>query len=138
MTLTIQAYYLVLLLVTTLYALFLERFKHRWEPHLTWLEVVVGTAMCLAVPANLARALGGDWLAYEQRTWAAFIVGGLPIAAWQIARMIRAYRETLAEARRLLQIGTRGDAHPAAPLAEQRRTQPCPGQGDSTGHGDSD
>jgi hypothetical protein len=134
---TIQSYYLVLVLMTTLYALFLECFKHRWEPHLTWLEVVVGTAICLSVPANLARAIGGDWAAYEQRTWAAFLVGGFPIVVWQLARMIRDYKETITEARRLLQIGTR-DAHAAAPLAKQRRTQPCPGQGDCTGHGDAD
>lgn len=81
---------LSLLTTTTLYAAFLEAYKHRWEPDWTWLEVVAGTAMCLGA-ASLRTRLdpAASWQSHEQNVARAFIVGGFPVIAWQVGRMIK-------------------------------------------------
>lgn len=112
--------YLLLVLGTTLYAILLERFKHLWEPDLTWLEVAIGTALCLLVPFGLARSAPADWATYELRTWSAFVVGGLPIVAWQLFRMIRSRLQTMQEAHRLLAEEHQRHANAPAAVAEQR------------------
>lgn len=85
--------YISLFLATSLYAFLLARFKYLIEPDLTWLEVVVGVAICLAAPALVARWMGvPTWQAYEALTWRAFIIGGAPIVLWQIGRATRTWR----------------------------------------------
>ena len=87
---------IILFLVAALYAAFLERWKHRWEPDLTWLEVVVGTALCLAAPFAQGQAgLIQSWLDYQNAVWISFVVGGAPVVIWQIWRMVRSRDEAL-------------------------------------------
>ena len=112
--------YTALFVTTAAYAFLLSRFKYLIEPDLTWLEVVIGVALCLAAPAIVARwANVPTWQAYEVLTWRAFLVGGAPIVLWQLGRMTRA--------RRLLErrIRERDGKSDATTLAEERgvRTQ---------------
>jgi hypothetical protein len=87
---TLQIYAL-LFASATLYAATLAVFRHVWEPDLTWLEVVIGTALCLAAPFADNRFNGPlTSEVYEQRVWLAFLIGGLPIIAWQIGQGVRA------------------------------------------------
>jgi len=83
--------YAALLLACTLYAALLAWLKHLWEPDLTWLEVIIGTALCLLAPYADQR-LNGPLTSeiYEQRVWLAFVVGGFPIVVWQLGKSIRA------------------------------------------------
>lgn len=84
--------YAALFLATSLYAVVLARLKHLWEPDLTWLEVVIGVAMCLLAPYADQR-LHGPLISelYEQRVWLAFLVGGTPIVIWRVGSSIRAW-----------------------------------------------
>jgi len=88
---TTFAIYSYLFAVTTAYAVLLAWLKHLWEPDLTWLEVIIGVALCLAAPA-LDQRHNGPLTSemYEQRVWLAFVVGGLPIVAWSIGKSVRA------------------------------------------------
>lgn len=83
--------YTALFAATTLYAATLAWLRHIWEPDLTWLEVVIGTALCLAAPYADQR-LNGPLTseAYEARVWLAFLIGGLPIVIWQLGQSVRA------------------------------------------------
>lgn len=85
--------YLALFVVTSIYAGLLECFKHLWEPDLTALEVIIGVVLVLAAPYT-DRLLNGPYTAevYEQRVWIAFLVGGMPIIVWWLARTVRAWR----------------------------------------------
>lgn len=87
---TVQIY-AALFIATTLYAALLAFLRHVWEPDLTWLEVVIGTALCLAAPYADQR-LNGPLTSetYEARVWLAFLIGGLPIVAWQLGQSVRA------------------------------------------------
>jgi|FLYN01.1.fsa_nt_gi hypothetical protein len=85
--------YPALSLATALYAAALDSNQRRaprrarLEPDWTWLEVVVGTSMCLLAAAIRARLPPeGDWHSYEVAVWKAFAWGGTPIIAWQIWR----------------------------------------------------
>jgi amino acid transporter len=91
-TMTTFAIYCYLLAVTTLYAALLASFKHLWEPDLTWLEVVIGVAICLLAP-YFDNQLNGPLTSegYEQRVWMAFVIGGLPIVVWRVGASIRAW-----------------------------------------------
>lgn len=84
--------YVGLFLTTCAYAALLAKYRHLWEPHLTWLEVVIGTALCLLAPYLAARTAVLTWAEYEALVWAAFAVGGAPILIWQLAQSIRAWR----------------------------------------------
>ena len=83
--------YSALFLAAALYAALLASLRHVWEPDLTWLEVVIGVALCLAAP-YADRQQNGPYTSevYEQRVWLAFVVGGLPIVAWQLGQSVRA------------------------------------------------
>ncbi len=84
--------YTALFVTTSLYALLLAWLKHLWEPDLTWLEVVVGVAICLTAPYVDQRHNGPlTSELYEQRVWLAFIVGGLPIVIWRVGASVRAW-----------------------------------------------
>ena len=111
--------YAALFLVTCAYAALLARFRHLWEPHLTWLEVVIGTALVLLAPYLNARYVTPppDWATYEADVHLAFLVGGAPIIIWQLTQSIRAWRHVERRIRSR-------DGHPsdwAATLAAQRR-----------------
>lgn len=88
---TIQIY-VVLFVATSIYAALLAWLKHLWEPDLTWLEVVIGVAICLMAPALDQRWHGPlTSEVYELRVWQAFIVGGLPIVIWRVGASVRAW-----------------------------------------------
>jgi len=116
------AIYAYLLAATTLYALLLAYSKHLWEPDLTWLEVIVGVAICLAAPYLDLRANGPQTSElYEQRVWLAFLIGGLPIVVWRVGASIRAWsrigRHTF--------LRTYGDTTDhATSVASERRAEP--------------
>jgi hypothetical protein len=119
-TLTIYSY---LFAATALYAVILAHFRRLWEPDLTWLEVVVGTALCLTAP-YVDQRYNGPLTSelYEQRVWIAFLVGGTPIVAWQLGQSVRARLRV----ERLL--GNHGNTSDhTAPLAAERRTEPPAG-----------
>jgi hypothetical protein len=89
---TTFAIYCYLFAATTVYAVLLAQLKHLWEPDLTWLEVVVGVAICLLAPYADQRQHGPlPSELYEQRVWLAFIVGGLPIVIWRVGASVRAW-----------------------------------------------
>lgn len=84
--------YAALFAATTLYAVLLATLKHLWEPDLTWLEVVIGVAICLAAPYADQRHNGPlTSEVYEQRVWLAFLIGGLPIVIWRVGASVRAW-----------------------------------------------
>jgi hypothetical protein len=109
--------YSYLFVVTALYAVLLARFRHLWEPHLTWLEVVIGTVLVLMAPYLDARSNGPlTWELYEARVWQAFLVGGAPIIIWQLGRSVNAWRRVERRIR-----GRDGNtADRTAPLAAER------------------
>lgn len=84
--------YAALFVATSFYAALLAWLKHLWEPDLTWLEVVVGVAICLAAPYADQRQHGPlTSELYEQRVWLAFLIGGLPIVVWRVGASVRAW-----------------------------------------------
>jgi len=111
--------YVGLFLATCAYAWLLAHFRHLWEPHLTWLEIVIGTTLCLLAPYLAARLDRAPltWADYEALVWAAFAVGGAPILIWQLIQSITAWRHV--ERRIRSRNGHTSDR--AAPLATQRR-----------------
>jgi hypothetical protein len=118
---TTLAIYSYLFAGATLYAALLARFRHLWEPHLTWLEVALGTALVLLAPYLDARYNGPlTSEVYEQRVWLAFLVGGAPIIVWQLAQSVSAWRRAEQGIRRR----DGNTANRTAPLAGERRSQP--------------
>lgn len=88
---TTFAIYCLLFAATTAYAVLLAWLKHLWEPDLTWLEVIIGVIICLLAPYFDQRQNGPlTSELYEQRVWAAFLVGGFPVVAWRIGASVRA------------------------------------------------
>lgn len=86
--------YLTLAAVVALYAIFLHHTKEYLEPDFTWLEVVIGVAICLGFAAWRHRLIGSDsWLDYEGGVRAAFYVGGGVIIAWQVGRFVNRQEE---------------------------------------------
>jgi hypothetical protein len=83
--------YACLISATTVYAALLARFRRLWEPDLTWLEVVIGVTLCLTAP-YLDQRYNGPLTSelYERRVWMGFLIGGLPIVAWQLGQSVRA------------------------------------------------
>lgn len=84
--------YAALFFATSLYAVLLAWLKHLWEPDFTWMEVIIGCAICLVAPA-LDQRHNGPLTSelYEWRVWQAFIVGGLPIVIWRVSASVRAW-----------------------------------------------
>ena len=117
-TLAIYGY---LFIAAALYAVLLAKFRKLWEPDLTWLEVVAGTALCLLAP-YLDQRYNGPLTSelYEQRVWMAFLIGGLPIVAWQLGQVVRAKLHVEREIR-----GSSGDTtEGAAQMADARGEHP--------------
>ena len=82
-----------LMVVTTAYALWLDQHKEH-EPDWTWVEVMVGTAICLAAARLRTRAGGGgDWRTHERSVVRAFVLGGLPIIAGEVSQTLRRWAE---------------------------------------------
>ena len=117
--------YIALLTATTVYAVLLAVLRHLWEPDLTWLEVVVGTALCLAAP-YADRQLNGPLTSelYEQRVWAAFLIGGAPIIIWQLAQSVNAWRRIRRRIRGDHGVNTRYTPDPAEALADHTGSTP--------------
>jgi len=130
----IPVIFALLFLGTTIYAIVLDRAKRRhWEPDWIWLEVAIGSALCLAAAtAATYAAIGATGLVIAGLFWLAFVVGGLPIVIWQMNRMNGRYRDAAAEARRLLERRERREPYADATiaLAEPCRSEPHDGQGD--------
>jgi hypothetical protein len=113
--------YTTLLMTTTLYAALLAWLKHLWEPDFTWLEVIIGVAICLAAPAIDQRQNGPlTSELYEWRVWQCFIVGGTPIVIWRVAASIRAWKRI---GQHILRNHGNTTDH-AASVACERRVQP--------------
>lgn len=81
-----------LMMVTTAFALWLDTHKEH-EPDWTWVEVAVGTTICLVAAGLRTRVTGGDWRTHERNTWRAFILGGLPIIAGEVSQALRGWAE---------------------------------------------
>lgn len=115
---TLQTY-CGLFAITTLYAVLLSRIP-QIEPDLTFLEVIVGVAMCLYA-AYFDRIWNGPMTSevYEARVWLAFKVGGAPIIIWQLYKLIRAWRRIT---ERIISRIYGNTTDQAAPLASQRRS----------------
>lgn len=80
-----------LVLVTSAYALWLDRQKHA-EPDWTWVEVVIGTSICLAAAGLRTRAQRfASWEDHERTVWRAFLLGGMPIIAGEISQALNAW-----------------------------------------------
>lgn len=119
-TLTIYCY---LFAVATVYAVVLARLRHLWEPDLTWLEVAVGTVLCLLAP-YLDQRQNGPLTSevYEARVWLAFLVGGTPIIIWQLGQSVSAWRRIRRRIRGDHDVITRHPADQATSLADHPGT----------------
>lgn len=83
-TLTIAA---ALFIVKALYAFVLSRKRFRkLQPDGTWVLVAVGVGLCLAAAAIDRRLTHPPIDVYEARVLLFLIVGGIPIAVWQIGK----------------------------------------------------
>ena len=115
--------YTALFVATSLYAFALAWLKHLWEPDLTWLEVVVGVAICLLAPYIDQRQNGpltSD--VYEARVWMAFVVGGIPIVVWRVSTSVRAWVRI---SRRIFPKDQHGNTTDhATSVARERGTEP--------------
>jgi hypothetical protein len=82
--------------ITAFYALFLDKYKSRWEPHGTWIEVAVGTLVCLLFTWLRLQPVTTRREAIRQTT-RSFVVGGWPIIIWRLYRsltmILSAYRQ---------------------------------------------
>lgn len=95
-------------IITSGYAVLLDRYKHYLEPEGTWLEVVIGNALCLGFADLHRRARRSATAAQTQHdVWRAFAVGGLPIILWRLYRAYTMHQRGFELAIRHL----RGDAH---------------------------
>ncbi|HEU4326460.1 MAG TPA: hypothetical protein VFS21_25185 [Roseiflexaceae bacterium] len=86
--------YIPLAIATATYAAILDRLEAKIKPDGTWVEVVIGTTMCL-VAADIRAHLGPDRRDEVIRAvHLAFQVGGAPVIIWQVARAIARWRRT--------------------------------------------
>ncbi|WP_110513217.1 hypothetical protein [Herpetosiphon llansteffanensis] len=86
-----------LAMATMLYAVMLEHYKHYLEPDWTWIEVVVGTLLCVTAAGIAIRLTpNASWPQYEQQIIASFGIGGGVIITWQVWRMIKRRQQTRA------------------------------------------
>jgi hypothetical protein len=117
--------YAALFAATTVYAALLAFLRHVWEPDLTWLEVVIGTALCLAAPYADQR-LNGPLTSeiYEARVWLAFLIGGAPVVIWQLGQSVSAWRRIRRRIRGDHVVITRHPTDPAETLADHPGTPP--------------
>jgi hypothetical protein len=83
---------IALVLIMSGYAWWLDSHKQA-EPDWTWVEVAVGSAVCLIAAGLRSRFVGGDWRAHERHTWRAFLLGGAPIIAGEISQAIRGWSQ---------------------------------------------
>lgn len=119
--------YTALFTATTLYAAVLAYLRHFWEPDLTWLEVVIGVALCLSAPYADQRFNGPlTSETYEAQVWLAFLIGGLPIVAWQLGQSVRA-RLRVERRIRGKHVNTRDATDRAEALADHPGTPPREG-----------
>jgi len=84
-----------LVAATNEYAAWLAEHK-QLEPDWTWLEVTLGTALCLLHSTALGGLRGGDWKAQQWRVVRSFGIGAVPV----IVGEIRQYRLRKEERRR--------------------------------------
>lgn len=120
---TTFAIYTYLFAATTLYAALLAWLKHLWEPDMTWLEVVIGVAICLAAPA-LDQRWNGPLSSelYELRVWQCFLIGGIPIVIWRVSASVSAWVRI---GRRIFPKDHDGNTtDQTTTLADQRRSHP--------------
>lgn len=81
---------IALALATTVYAGWLDKHKEQ-EPDWTWVEVAVGTAICLTAAGLRSRAHGGDWRDHEREVCRAFLIGAVPIVAGELSQALRGW-----------------------------------------------
>lgn len=80
-----------LVLVKSLYAFVLSRKRFaKLQPDGTWVLVLIGVGLCI-LAAGIDRRLTNPSVAvFERRVWLFLLVGGVPIAVWQVSRTARA------------------------------------------------
>ena len=121
-TLTILS---ALFVLKCLYAWLLSRLPAQWVyPDLTWVFVAIGVSFCCAA-AGIDRRFNGPYTAetYELRVWAALVVGGIPMATWQITRSVRAWMRIIGHLFPKDQPNGNTTDH-ASSVAAKRRGQP--------------
>lgn len=74
--------------VTSLYALFLDRTRSFWKPGLTWLTVVGGVLICLGY-ARATTSPSASAAEYERNLATSFVLGGTPVILWRLLRSKR-------------------------------------------------
>lgn len=84
-----------LVAATNEYAGWLAEHK-QLEPDWTWLEVALGTAICLAHSAALGQLRSGDWQQQQWRVVRSFSIGAVPVVLGEL----RQYRQRREERRR--------------------------------------
>lgn len=116
--------YCGLFAVTTLYAWLLSRIP-QLEPDLTFVEVIIGVAICLYA-AHFDLLWNGPYTSetYETQIWLAFKVGGAPIVIWQVWKLGRAWKRILEHILSRIYGNT---ADHAASVARKRGTEPQDG-----------
>jgi hypothetical protein len=84
-----------LVTATNEYASWLAEHK-QLEPDWTWLEVALGTALCLLHSTALGKLRGGDWKRQQWRVVRSFSIGAVPVVLGEV----RQYRQRREERRR--------------------------------------
>lgn len=74
------------------YAAWLEEHK-KLEPDWTWVEVGIGTVLCLTAAHLHSRQHGGDWQSGERRVWHAFSIGAPPIIIGELRQWLKRREE---------------------------------------------
>ena len=83
--------FLALFLVKSLYAVVLSHKRFRkLQPDGTWVLVAIGVGLCIAAAGIDRRFTNPSIEVFEVRVWLFLLVGGIPIAIWQIGRSARA------------------------------------------------
>lgn len=108
--------FFILFLTTTVYAILLQRTRGAGiEPAYTWLEVVIGSFLCLLASGVIIRTNTlAAWESY-QIVCASFVVGGTPIIAWQIGLDIRRRQREVQTIQRLHALRTGREHYGTAP-----------------------
>lgn len=90
--------YVELFIANVLFSAFLEKFKHLWEPELTWLEVMAGVTMVgiaaqRRIDMGLPEHARTSPEAAARWTWMTvfwlFVTASIPVISWQIWRQVR-------------------------------------------------
>lgn len=83
--------FLALFLVKSLYAVVLSHKRFRkLQPDGTWVLVAIGVGLCIGAAGIDRRLTNPPIDVFEVRVWLFLLVGGIPIAIWQIGQSTHA------------------------------------------------